>query len=131
MAENGLPVSPFEKYLTSADAILEEIERASERRGTLDFLIDGMVVKVTDFALRERLGATEKYPRWAMAYKFAAEELTATVNDVTWEVGRTGKLTPLAHIDPVEFSGVTVKKATLNNWDDIQRKRLFQSCGHC
>ncbi len=124
LAENGLPVSPFEKYLTSADAILEEIERASERRGTLDFLIDGMVVKVTDFALRERLGATEKFPRWAMAYKFAAEELTATVNDVTWEVGRTGKLTPLAHIDPVEFSGVTVKKATLNNWDDIQRKRV-------
>lgn len=124
LAENGLPVSPFEKYLASADAILEEIERASERRGTLDFLIDGMVVKVTDFALRERLGATEKYPRWAMAYKFAAEELTATVNDVTWEVGRTGKLTPLAHIDPVEFSGVTVKKATLNNWDDIQRKRV-------
>ncbi len=124
LAENGLPVSPFEKYLTSADAILEEIERASERRGTLDFLIDGMVVKVTDFALRERLGATEKFPRWAMAYKFAAEELTATVNDVTWEVGRTGKLTPLAHIDPVEFSGVTVKKATLNNWDDVQRKRV-------
>ena len=124
LAENGLPVSPFEKYLKTADEILEEIERASERRGTLDFLIDGMVVKVTDFALRERLGATEKYPRWAMAYKFAAEELTATVNDVTWEVGRTGKLTPLAHIDPVEFSGVTVKKATLNNWDDIQRKRV-------
>ena len=124
LAENGLPVSPFEKYLASADAILEEIERASERRGTLDFLIDGMVVKVTDFALRERLGATEKFPRWAMAYKFAAEELTATVNDVTWEVGRTGKLTPLAHIDPVEFSGVTVKKATLNNWDDVQRKRV-------
>lgn len=124
LAENGLPVSPFEKYLTSADAILEEIERASERRGSLDFLIDGMVVKVTDFALRERLGATEKFPRWAMAYKFAAEELTATVNDVTWEVGRTGKLTPLAHIDPVEFSGVTVKKATLNNWDDIRRKRV-------
>ena len=124
LAENGLPVSPFEKYLKTADEILEEIERASERRGTLDFLIDGMVVKVTDFALRERLGATEKFPRWAMAYKFAAEELTATVNDVTWEVGRTGKLTPLAHIDPVEFSGVTVKKATLNNWDDIQRKRV-------
>ena len=124
LKENGLPVCPFVRYLTGADEILDEIDKAAKRRGTLDFLIDGMVVKVTDFALREALGATEKFPRWAMAYKFAAEELTATVNDVTWEVGRTGKLTPLAHIDPVEFSGVTVKKATLNNWDDVQRKRV-------
>ena len=124
LKENGLPVCPFVRYLTGADEILDEIDKAAKRRGTLDFLIDGMVVKVTDFALREALGATEKFPRWAMAYKFAAEELTATVNNVTWEVGRTGKLTPLAHIDPVEFSGVTVKKATLNNWDDVQRKRV-------
>ena len=124
LKENGLPVSPFTKYLRTAEEILSEIDEAAKRRDTLDFLIDGMVVKVTNFALRESLGATEKFPRWAMAYKFAAEELTATVNDVTWEVGRTGKLTPLAHIDPVEFSGVTVKKATLNNWDDVQRKRV-------
>lgn len=124
LKENGLPVCPFVRYLRTADEILEEIDEAAKRRDSLDFLIDGMVVKVTDFTLRERLGATEKFPRWAMAYKFAAEELTATVNDVTWEVGRTGKLTPLAHIDPVEFSGVTVKKATLNNWDDVQRKRV-------
>ncbi|MBR3037853.1 MAG: NAD-dependent DNA ligase LigA [Clostridia bacterium] len=124
LKENGLPVSPFTKYLRTAEEILSEIDEAAKRRDTLDFLIDGMVVKVTDFALRESLGATEKFPRWAMAYKFAAEELTATVSDVTWEVGRTGKLTPLAHIEPVEFSGVTVKKATLNNWDDVQRKRV-------
>ncbi len=124
LKENGLPVSPFVRYLKAADEILSEIDEAAKRRDSLDFMIDGMVVKVTDFALRESLGATEKFPRWAMAYKFAAEELTATVNDVTWEVGRTGKLTPLAHIDPVEFSGVTVKKATLNNWDDVQRKRV-------
>ena len=124
LKENGLPVCPFVRYLTGADEILDEIDEAAKRRDTLDFLIDGMVVKVTDFRLRDSLGATEKFPRWAMAYKFAAEELTATVNNVTWEVGRTGKLTPLAHIDPVEFSGVTVKKATLNNWDDVQRKRV-------
>ena len=124
LKENGFPVCPFVKWLRTPDEIMEEIDLAEQRRDTLDFLIDGMVVKVTDFALRERLGATEKFPRWAMAYKFAAEELTATVTDVTWEVGRTGKLTPLAHIEPVEFSGVTVKKATLNNWDDVQRKRV-------
>ena len=124
LKENGFPVSPFVRYLSTADEILKEIALAEKERDTLDFLIDGMVVKVTDFALRDRLGATEKFPRWAMAYKFAAEELTATVLDVTWEVGRTGKLTPLAHLEPVEFSGVTVKKATLNNWDDVQRKRV-------
>jgi DNA ligase (NAD+) len=124
LKENGLPVCPFVRWLRTPDEIMEEIDLAEQRRDTLDFLIDGMVVKVTDFALRDALGATEKFPRWAMAYKFAAEELTATVLDVTWEVGRTGKLTPLAHIEPVEFSGVTVKKATLNNWDDIQRKRV-------
>ena len=124
LRENGLPVCPFVRWLHTPDEIMDEIDLAEQRRGTLDFLIDGMVVKVTDFALRNALGATEKFPRWAMAYKFAAEELTATVLDVTWEVGRTGKLTPLAHIEPVEFSGVTVKKATLNNWDDVQRKRV-------
>ncbi len=124
LKENGFPVCPFVRWLRTPDEIMHEIDLAEERRDTLDFLIDGMVVKVTDFALRDALGATEKFPRWAMAYKFAAEELTATVLDVTWEVGRTGKLTPLAHIEPVEFSGVTVKKATLNNWDDVQRKRV-------
>ena len=124
LKENGFPVCPFVRWLKTPEEIMDEIDLAEQRRDTLDFLIDGMVVKVTDFALREKLGATEKFPRWAMAYKFAAEELTATVTDVTWEVGRTGKLTPLAHIEPVEFSGVTVKKATLNNWDDVQRKRV-------
>ncbi|MBR0507454.1 MAG: NAD-dependent DNA ligase LigA [Clostridia bacterium] len=124
LKENGLPVCPFVRWLRTPEEIMQEIDLAEQRRDTLDYLIDGMVVKVTDFALREALGATEKFPRWAMAYKFAAEELTATVTDVTWEVGRTGKLTPLAHIEPVEFSGVTVRKATLNNWDDVQRKRV-------
>jgi DNA ligase (NAD+) len=124
LKENGFPVCPYVRWLRTPDEIMEEIDKAEALRDTLDFLIDGMVVKVTDFALRDALGATEKFPRWAMAYKFAAEELTATVLDVTWEVGRTGKLTPLAHIEPVEFSGVTVKKATLNNWDDVQRKRV-------
>ena len=124
LRENGFPVCPYVRYLHSGEEILREINEVENRRDQLDFLIDGMVVKVTDFDLRKKLGATEKFPRWAMAYKFAAEELTAVVRSVTWEVGRTGKLTPLAHIDPVEFSGVTVRKATLNNWDDIQRKRV-------
>ncbi|HQQ40912.1 MAG TPA: NAD-dependent DNA ligase LigA, partial [Clostridia bacterium] len=111
---------------TAAD-LMREIRLAEQTRGKLDFLIDGMVVKVTDFALREAMGETEKFPRWAMAFKFAAEETTSIVEDVTWEVGRTGKLTPLAHLTPVELAGATIQRATLNNYDDIQRKRV--KCG--
>ncbi len=124
LAENGFPVSPYIRYCHTSEELKREIDLAEQTRGTLDFLIDGMVVKVTDFALRESLGATEKFPRWAMAYKFAAEETTSIVEEVTWEVGRTGKLTPLAHLSPVELSGATIQRATLNNYDDIQRKRI-------
>lgn len=124
LMENGFPISDYVRYCDTADQLLHEIDLAEEKRDSLDFLIDGMVIKATDFALRQELGSTEKFPRWAMAYKFAAEETTAVVEDVTWEVGRTGKLTPLAHVGPVEFAGVTVRKATLNNWDDVQRKRV-------
>lgn len=124
LAENGFPVSPYIRYCRTAEELMREIDLAEESRGTLDFLIDGMVIKVTDFALREQLGATEKFPRWAMAYKFAAEETTSVVEEVTWEVGRTGKLTPLAHLSPVELAGATIQRATLNNYDDIQRKRV-------
>ena len=124
LSDNGFPVSPFIRYCTTAEALKREIDLAEQTRGKLDFLIDGMVIKVTDFALREFLGATEKFPRWAMAYKFAAEETTSIVEEVTWEVGRTGKLTPLAHLSPVELAGATIQRATLNNYDDIQRKRV-------
>lgn len=124
LAENGFPVSPFIRYCRTAEELKREIDRAEQTRGTLDFLIDGMVIKVTDFTLRESLGATEKFPRWAMAYKFAAEETTSVVEEVTWEVGRTGKLTPLAHLTPVELAGATIQRATLNNFDDIRRKRV-------
>lgn len=124
LRENGFPVSPYIRWCDDSESLLDAIAEAETRRASLDFLIDGMVVKVTDFALREQLGSTEKFPRWAIAYKFTAEETTAVVENVTWEVGRTGKLTPLAHVEPVDFAGVTVRKATLNNWDDIQRKRV-------
>ncbi len=124
LRENGFPVSPFIHYGHGADEFIEIIDRVAEERDRLDFLIDGMVIKVCDFAQRERLGYTEKFPRWAMAYKFAAEEATTTIESVTWEVGRTGKLTPVAHVEPVDLCGVTVSNATLNNWDDICRKRV-------
>lgn len=124
LKENGFPVSPFVHYGRSADEFVQLIDQVAEDRDKLDFLIDGMVIKLCDFSQREQLGYTEKFPRWAMAYKFAAEEATTTVESITWEVGRTGKLTPVAHVSPVELCGVTVSNATLNNWDDICRKQV-------
>ena len=124
LRENGFPVSPFVHYGHRADEFIELIDKVAEERDGLDFLIDGMVIKICDFAQREQLGYTEKFPRWAMAYKFAAEEATTTIESVTWEVGRTGKLTPVAHVEPVDLCGVTVSNATLNNWDDICRKQV-------
>ena len=124
LRENGLPTSPFLRTFDSIEAVYDGIVEAEKTRETLDFLIDGMVVKVRDFATRAALGATDRFPRWAIAFKFAAEETTTIVRDVTWEVGRTGKLTPRAHLEPVELAGATISHATLNNWDDIVRKRV-------
>lgn len=124
LKENGFPVSPFIHYGHGADEFIKIIDQVAEERDRLDFLIDGMVIKICDFNEREQLGYTEKFPRWAMAYKFAAEEATTTIESVTWEVGRTGKLTPVAHVAPVDLCGVTVSNATLNNWDDILRKQV-------
>lgn len=104
------------------DEIIEYV--SSINRQSLDFLIDGMVIKVNSVPLREELGYTQKFPRWAMAYKFEAEETSTKLLDVEWNVGRTGKLTPLAILEPVELCGVTVKRATLNNYGDILRKKV-------
>lgn len=110
-------------FVTSdIEEIIKKIN--SVDRKSLDFLIDGMVIKVDDLALRERLGYTDKFPRWAIAYKFEAEETTTILEDVQWNVGRTGKLTPLAILEPVELCGATIRRATLNNYDDIQRKKV-------
>lgn len=110
-------------FVTSdIEDIIKKID--SVDRKSLDFLIDGMVIKVDDLALRERLGYTDKFPRWAIAYKFEAEETTTILEDVQWNVGRTGKLTPLAILEPVELCGATIRRATLNNYDDIQRKKV-------
>ncbi len=104
------------------DEIINKIK--SVDRAALDFAIDGMVVKVNDNSVRNVLGYTDKFPRWAIAYKFEAEETTTTLKDVVWQVGRTGKLTPLALLDPVELCGATVQRATLNNFGDIKRKNV-------
>ncbi|HWR24073.1 MAG TPA: NAD-dependent DNA ligase LigA [Feifaniaceae bacterium] len=124
LVENGLPVDSYFIMADTVEELLPHIREVEHTRGTLDFQIDGMVIKVRSFRVREALGHTDKFPRWAIAYKFAAEEVTTTVEDITWEVGRTGKLTPLAHLTPVDLAGATIKRATLNNFDDIRRKRV-------
>ena len=119
----GFPMDEY-VYYGKIDDVINEIERVTERRRDLDLLIDGMVVKLNDIGLHDRMGYTDKFPRGEIAYKFPAEEQSTTILDITWEVGRTGKLTPLAHLRPVDFLGVTVQRATLNNIDDIRRKRV-------
>ena len=128
LRENGFPTSHYEEHADTYEEICQRIDSVEEKRPGLDFLIDGAVVKVCDLATRQAMGNTEKFPRWAVAYKFAAEENTATLLDVTWELGRTGKLTPLAHLTPTDIGGVTVKRATLNNYGDIQRKKVAIGC---
>ena len=124
LAENRFPVSGCEVYADTLDGAIDAVHAIEVSRPDLDYMIDGAVIKITDFAAREALGYTDKFPRWAIAYKFEAEEATATLEDVIWQIGRTGKLTPLAHVSPVELAGATVRRATLNNWQDILRKRV-------
>ncbi len=94
------------------------------KRSELDYLIDGVVFKVNDVALRDEIGVTEKFPKWAVAYKFKADEMTTRLNDVVWQVSRSAKLNPIAILEPVDIGGVTVARATLNNYGDIQKKRV-------
>ncbi len=123
--DNGLTVSPYCETAKGLDEIILHIREIEKARPSLDYLIDGAVVKLRSYDERKRLGYTEKFPKWAVAFKFEAEETTTILENVTWELGRTGKLTPLAHLAPVDFAGVTVRKATLNNEGDIMRKGVM------
>ena len=125
---NGFQVSPYLGSGIGRTALEKEIRKVGDEREQLDWLIDGVVIKVGDTRLREQMGFTEKFPRWAVAYKFEAEECVTKLEKVTWELGRTGKLTPLAHVTPVDFYGVTVRKATLNNLGDVRRKNVAIGC---
>ena len=122
LRENGFKVYPFLRVCKSAEEVKSAIEEIEVERKKIDVLTDGAVVKLNDCSAREALGYTDKFPRWAMAYKFEAEESVTTVKKVAWQVGRTGKLTPLALVDPVDLGGATVRKATLNNFGDVLRK---------
>ena len=122
LKKEGFKVFPHFVVCHTAEEVFAAIDEIEENRKRIDVLTDGAVVKVNDVAIREEMGATDKFPRWAMAYKFEAEEVTTILKDLVWQVGRTGKLTPLALLEPVELGGATVSRATLNNYGDILRK---------
>ena len=124
LRENNFKLSTYCKYCSSPEEVMAALDEIESKRDSLDFLIDGAVVKVDNTAMREELGYTQKFPRWAMAYKFAPQEATTTVRDVIWQVSRTGKLNPLAVLDPVDLAGVTVSRATLSNISEIKRKDI-------
>ncbi|SJZ33649.1 NAD-dependent DNA ligase LigA [Selenihalanaerobacter shriftii] len=128
LRDNKFMVNDYVKTFNKIEDVIEEMERVENDLEELDYLIDGMVVKINDLYTREVLGYTAKAPRWAIAYKFAAKEVTTTLKDIKWQVGRTGKLTPVAILEPVDIEGATIQKATLNNWDDIQRKDVAKGC---
>lgn len=128
LKDNQFPVNDYLKEYFNIEDIIEEIHQVEDNLKSLDILTDGLVIKINDMRTREALGFTQRFPRWAIAYKFEAEEMTTRLLSVTWNVGRTGKVTPTAHLEPVNFAGVTVKRATLNNWDDILRKKVAIGC---
>ena len=128
LRDNRFPVSGYIKEAHSIDEIMQCAGEVEQKRPSLDYLIDGLVIKIDSYAVRDALGFTQKFPRWAVAYKFAADEKTTVLEDVVWQVGRTGKLTPAAVLSPVDIGGVTVSRATLNNYGDIQRKKLKKNC---
>lgn len=124
LKDNKFPVFNYMKKFTTMDEVVAEIEILKDTRKELDILTDGLVIKISDMKTREALGYTQKFPRWAVAFKFEAEEVTTKLLDIEWNVGRTGKVTPTAILEPIDIGGVTVKRATLNNYDDIQRKNV-------
>ncbi len=124
LKKNGFMTGNFFKITKTIDEIKEIIDEVDNHRNSLDYLIDGLVIKLNDCKVREKLGFTEKTPRWAVAYKFEAEETSTELNSITWQVGRTGKITPVAELEPTELCGVTIKRATLNNYNDILRKKV-------
>src|SRR5579864_2185479 len=117
----GFKVNPHRKYVHSMEEVWKFIQSWEERRDSLPYEIDGIVIKVDRTSLQDELGFTGKAPRWAIAYKYAARAGITKLENVRWQVGRTGKLTPVAELTPVAIGGTTVRNATLHNVDEIER----------
>lgn len=120
----GFAVSPLNQTCTSMQQVVDRVQEIGEMRGELDYSIDGAVVKIDDFAQRELLGSTAKFPRWAEAYKYPPEEKETILLDIEVNVGRTGVLTPTGVFDPIILAGTTVSRATLHNQDFITEKGI-------
>lgn len=129
LRENRFKVNPYVRFYDTIEEVAEELKRLETEKNSFDYLIDGAVVKINDMRTREVFGYTDKFPRWAVAFKFEAEEVTTILESVSWEVGRTGKLTPVAKVEPVDIGGATVQNCTLNNIGDIERKNLKHALG--
>lgn len=123
--EKGLPMDDYIRYATNLEEVERYINEIKDIRFDLNYDIDGVVIAIDDIRTRELLGYTVKFPKWAIAFKFEAQEATTTLLDVEWNVGRSGRVGPTAILEPVELAGVTVKRATLNNMDDIKRKGVM------
>lgn len=118
----GLPVDDYYKICYTSEEIEKQIDYINSIRYDLNYDIDGVVIAIDHIKTREIIGYTVKFPKWAIAYKFEAQEATTKLLDVEWNVGRSGRVSPTALLEPVDIGGVTVKRATLNNMDDINRK---------
>ena len=124
MASAGFRVNPNRRLCKSIDEVIDFCNAMESKRDNLGYEIDGLVVKVNSTALQDEFGATGKAPRWAIAYKYAARQANTKVNDIIVQVGRTGALTPVAVLEPVQLGGVTVSRSTLHNEDEIERLTL-------
>ena len=127
LQQNGFQTGDYFKICNDENELIAEIEKVDKIKSSLDVMIDGMVIKINDTKYRDEIGFTAKFPRWAMAYKFAATEATTRLKSVTWQVGRSGRVTPIANLEPVELAGATIKRATLNNIDDIRKKDIYEN----
>ena len=124
MGDLGFKINPHNKLVKNIDEIIAYIEKEGNTRKSLSYEIDGIVIKVNDVSLQEKLGNTAKYPRWAVAYKFPAEEVLTKLTDIIFTVGRTGRITPNAVLEPVIVMGSTIRRATLHNEDYVNMKGL-------
>jgi len=124
--EFGLPVNPNIEKAETIDEAIEICDSFSEKRTSLDYQIDGMVIKINSFEQRRRLGATGRAPRWCISYKFAAEQAETIVESIDVQVGKSGILTPVANLSPVLLAGTTVKRASLHNFDELRRLGVGQ-----
>ena len=127
LIKNGFQTGEYFKICDDVQQIIRCINEVDLVKNKLDVMIDGMVIKINKVAPRADIGFTAKYPKWAIAYKFVAQEATTLLKEVTWQVGRSGRVTPIAELEPVELAGATIRRATLNNIDDIRRKGVLEN----